>query len=125
MKLLLLILLPFASFCQLKKKKITTPKYHDSTYYETQYDTTFGTMEYYVPNGTVKGNGAIVKMSTWKMNITIPQRPIQYIIKNKDTVGATLSSGAFGFEVSSYIKGLIKTKKGYKDVFEKYTFIPD
>jgi hypothetical protein len=56
-----------------KKVKPAISKQHDSTYYTTRSDTTFGTIEYNVGGGKVIAKGMIRhwQVITWKVRVPI------------------------------------------------------
>lgn len=70
--LIICLLLPLSLMAQ-KKVKQAISKQHDSTYYTTRSDTTFGTIEYNVGGGKVIAKGMVRhwQVITWQVRVPI------------------------------------------------------
>lgn len=70
--LIICLLLPLSLMAQKKVRLIPKPQ-HDSTYYTTQSDTTFGTIEYNVDGGKVIAKGMIRhwRVTTWSVRVPL------------------------------------------------------
>ena len=96
----------------------------DTTFYQVTRDTTFGVIAYKVGSGQVKGDGILVKFASWVIYSRLPATPPIHAIRGNDTI-ATYYSGSSGTQNAHYTTVFLKTNKGYLELDNPYTFIPN
>lgn len=123
--ILALVLICFTG-CAQKKKQFTWPKpLRDSTWYSSQCDTTFGTIEASADGGKIVGPGYVTccLVYTWHQNIYSEKD--QHLIDSVQNARGIFFLGWSGMAVGPCrSKAYIKTSTGYKRVEQPFILKP-